>query len=348
MGNKQSLVWVSAFCLAAGAGSVVAVADEIADFYKGKQIRHIIGSGSGGAYDTYSRMVGRYITNHIPGNPTIVPQSMPGGGSRKAASWIYNAAPKDGSVLGTVSQNIPVDQALEEQKTEFDASKFNWIGTPTTNNHILIVWHTSGVGTIEDAMKKEITVGGSGGNSPSVLIPKLANMYIGTKFKIISGYRGGEDVMLAIERQEVDGRGAMSWQSLRNNNAEWVKDKKVSVILQAGVKKEIELPDVPLLSDLAKSEDNRAILTFLSATVAFGRPILTTPGVPAERLAALRRAFDATMRDAEFLAEAKKRNMDVNPTSGEDLQALAANVANTPVVLIRKIKTEAGITGSGE
>lgn len=341
-------VWVSAVCLLGVVHAVSVAADPIADFYKGKQIRHVIGSGTGGAYDQYSRLVDRYIGNHIPGSPTLVPQSMPGGGSRKAASWLYNAAPKDGTVLGTVSQNIPVDQMLDDKGTEFDAVRFNWIGSPFASNHILIVWHTSGIKTVQDAMATEATIGGSGGNSPSVLVPKLANIYVGTKFKTITGYPGGSAVSLAMERGEVHGRGALSWQSLKNQNPDWVADNKVHILLQAGVKKEADLPQVPLLSDLAKNADDSRILTFLFSPVAIGRPILTTPGVPDERVAALRGAFDATMRDPEFLAEARKRNMDVNPTSGKELQAMVAEIAGISPALIEKIKTEVGITSAGE
>lgn len=315
-----------------------AAAQSVANFYKGKNVSVIIGYGVGGGYDQYARVFARFMGSHIPGNPTLVVQNMPGAGSRKAANWLYNVAPKDGSVLATLGQNTPTDQALGQPGIQFDSNKFNWIGNIIVVNNTLAVWHTTGVKTVEEATKKELAIGASGASSPSVLYPQVANNLLGTKFKIISGYPGGGDINLAMERGEVDGRGSNSWASWKSTKADWLKDKKVSILFQVGPKRESDLPDVPLLSELGKTPEERQVLEVISADVAVGRPILTTPGVPQDRVAALRKAFDDTIADKAFMDEAKKQKMDINPLSGEELQQIVAKVlANSPDV-IAKVK----------
>ncbi len=315
-----------------------AAAQSVADFYKGKNVNLIIGYGVGGGYDQYARVLARYMGAHIPGNPTLVVQNMPGAGSRKAANWLYNVAPKDGSVLATLGQNTPTDQALGQPGIQFDAAKFTWIGNMIVVNNTLAVWHTTGVKTIEEATKKELAIGASGASSPSVLYPQVANNLLGTHFKIISGYPGGGDINLAMERGEVDGRGSNSWASWKSTKADWLKDKKINILFQVGLKREPDLPDVPLLSELGKTPEERQVLEVISADVAVGRPILSTPNVPQDRVAALRKAFDDTITDKAFVAEAEKQKMDINPLSGEELQQVVAKVlANSPDV-IAKVK----------
>jgi tripartite-type tricarboxylate transporter receptor subunit TctC len=315
-----------------------AAAQSLADFYKGKQVNVIIGYGVGGGYDQYTRVLSRYMGDHIPGKPTLVVQNMPGAGSRKAANWLYNVAPKDGSVLASLGQNTPTDQVLGRPGIKFDASKFNWIGNMVVVNNTLAVWHTTGVKTIEDATKKELAIGATGASSPSVLYPQVSNNLLGTKFKIISGYPGGGDINLAMERGEVDGRGSNSWASWKSTKSEWLRDKKVNILFQVGLDREEDLPNVPLLSELGKTEEDRRVLEVISADVAIGRPILTTPDVPKDRVAALRKAFDDTLKDPAFKAETKKQKMDINPMSGEKLQQVVAKVLAHPPGIIAKVK----------
>jgi tripartite-type tricarboxylate transporter receptor subunit TctC len=322
-----------AFC----AMNVPARADDVADFYRGKRITLVIGYGTGGGYDTYARMLARFLSEHIPGNPNIIAQNMPGAGSRSAANWLYNVAPKDGTVIAILSQTTPTDQALGQSGIQFDARKFNWIGNMVVVNNILFVSATSGVKTIEDAKKKVLAMGATGASSPSVLYPQVSNNLLGTKFKIVSGYPGGGDINLAVERGEVDGRGSDSWASMKANNQAWLREKKINILFQVGPKREADL-DAPLWRELGRTDEEREILDVLSGDVAVGRPILTAPDVPADRVKALRQAFEQTVHDPKFLAAAKQANMYFNPLPGEELQRIVGRIVSQPPELIAKVK----------
>ena len=261
--------------------------------------------------------------DHIPGKPHIVARTMAGGGSRIAAGYIANVAPKDGTVLGTADQSLAVEQAMGDKTLQFDTTKFIYIGNPEADNNTTVTWCTSGVKTIEDATKREVTVGATGGSTSSQY-PKAMNALLGTKFKIVVGYPGGNDIDLAMERGEVEGRGSNSWSSWKATHPDWLRDKKINILVQIGLAKAPDLPDVPLLMDLAKNDQDRAVLKLLSAPTTIGRPLFTTPDVPPERVKALRDAFDATMKDPAFLAQAKKQNFDLNPVSGEEMQKIVA------------------------
>ena len=311
-----------------------ASADGVADFYRGKQINLVIGYGPGGGYDIYARLLGRFIGAHIPGNPTIVPQNMPGAGSRSAANWLALIAPKDGTVIACLSQATPTDQVLEQPGVRFDSRKFNWIGNLSVVNNILFVSAASGVTTIDEAKKKPLAIGASGASSPSVLYPQVSNNLLGTKFKIISGYPGGGDINIAVERHEVDGRGSDSWASLKSTHPDWIRDHTINILFQVGPRREKDLPDVPLWTELAQNEEQRQVLEILSGDVSVGRPILTAPDVPADRVKALRQAFDETMRDPQFIEAAKQANMEINPMSGEELQRVVERIVTpSPGVL---------------
>jgi len=313
-------------------------ADSVADFYRGKRINLVIGFGTGGGYDTYARLLARFIGEHIPGNPGVVAQNMPGAGSRGAANWLYRVAPKDGTVIATLGQGTATDQALGQPGIQFDARRFNWIGNMVVVNNILFVSAATGVKTIEDAKKKPLSIGASGGSSPSVLYPQVSNNLFGTKFKSVSGYPGGGDINLAVERGEVDGRGSDSWASIKATNPGWLADKKVNILFQVGPRREADLPDVPLWSDLGQNDEQRQILDVLSGDVAVGRPILTAPDVPAERVGALRQAFDETMKDPKFLAAAEQANMYFNPIGGEELQRIVGRILNPSPEVMAKVK----------
>jgi len=308
-----------------GTGALPAAAD-VADFYRGKRINFVIGFGTGGGYDIYARLFARFVGEHIPGNPTVVPQNMPGAGSRRAANWLYAVAPKDGTAIACLGQATPTDQALGQPGIQFDARKFNWIGNLVVVNNIMFVSAASGVAAIDDAKKKTLAIGATGASSPSVLYPLVSNNLLGTKFKIVPGYAGGGDINLAVERHELDGRGSDSWASMKSTHADWLRDHTINILFQVGPRREPDLPDVPLWRELGESEGQRQVLEILSGDVAVGRPILTAPDVPADRLRALRKAFDETLADPQFVAAAKQANIYINPMGGEELQAMVDRI----------------------
>jgi tripartite-type tricarboxylate transporter receptor subunit TctC len=263
---------------------------------------------------------------------------MPGAGSRRAANWLYNAAPRDGTVIASLGQNTPADQALGAQGIQFDVRRFNWIGNMMVGNNTLAVWHTTNVRTIAAATGREIAIGATGANSTSVVYPQVANTMLGTKFKIIAGYRGGGDINLAMERGEVQGRGSNAWASWKSIKPDWVREAKINILFQIGLKREPDLPDVPLLAELAGSDDQRAVLQLISGEVAMGRPIVAPPGVPEARIAALRKAFDDTVADPRFVAEAAQRQMDLSPVGGPELQQIAAGIVGASPRTIERMK----------
>jgi tripartite-type tricarboxylate transporter receptor subunit TctC len=331
---------VATYILVAGAVlsglGVVPVEDahaqqSVADFYRGKQIRFVIRSEPGGGYDIYSRLIGSHIVRHIPGNPTFIPQNMPGAGGLQAANYVGDIAPKDGTVLTMVSQALPFDQTLGfTPQFKADLSKFGWIGNLGDSNLLTYVWHTSPTKTMKDAKTRETTLGGSGAGSVTTWLPLVYNNVLGTKFKVINGYKGANDVRLAMERGEVEGYAANPWSSLLSANPELVKERKLTILVQIGVEKERDLPAVPLLPELASNDEQRAILDFITMAFAVGRPIATTPGVPPERLAALRKAFNDTVVDPEFTKAAAKAGAEIKPVYGDELQKLMDAVIHAP------------------
>ena len=322
------------------AGSFVGSAhaqSAVETFYKGKILDLYIGFTSGGTYDTYSRLVAQFMGDHIPGKPKIVPKQMVGAGSRAAATHIFNIAPKDGTQLATADQALTMQQVLNDPGIQFDANKFIWIGNPIADNNTMAAWTASGVTSIDEAKKREFVVGANG-ITASAQYPQAMNVLLGTKFKIITGYPGGTDINLAMQRGEVAIRGQNSWSSWKSQHMDWIKAKQITILVQIGLTKDKELPEVPLLMDFATAPDDRAALKLLSAPTAIGRPIFTTPGVPQERVEALRAAFNATMKDPAFLATAAKANMDLNPVSGEELQRIVADLFATPPSAVQRLK----------
>jgi tripartite-type tricarboxylate transporter receptor subunit TctC len=324
--------------LLSGAGATCVLADPVADFYRGRRITMVIGYSAGGGYDQYAQALARFYGEHIPGHPVVVPRAMPGAGSRVAANWLYNAAPRDGTVVGVVAQSTPLDQVLGEAGVQFDAARFLWIGNMVIVNNVLVTWHTSGVKTIDDAKRKAIPIAASGGTSQSMVYPQVSNNLLGTKFKIISGYRGGGDINIAMERGEVAGRGGASWASWKSTKPDWVRDKKINILFQAGPKREPDLQDVPLWSELTDDPEKRQVLEVLSDDVTVGRPVMAPPGVPADRAEALRAAFDATMKDPRFVEEAGRLKMDINPIGGAELQTVVGKVVGLDAGVVGRIK----------
>ncbi len=336
--------FVAAVVIAVGFAQPASAQKSVEDFYKGKHIDLVIGYSPGGGYDLYARLVAQFMGKHIPGNPNIIPRNMPGAGSRTAVTWIANIAPKDGTALATADQSLSIAQAMGDKALtdmKIDTSKLIYIGNPSADNNTTSMWHTSKVKTIEDAMKFEAPMGATGGSTSSQY-PRAMNALIGTKFKIILGYPGGNDINLAMERGEVEGRGSNAWASWKSTRQDWIKEKKISIIVQIGLTKAPDLPNVPLLIDLAKNADDKAVLKLLSAPTTIGRPLFTSPGVPEERVKALRAAFDATMKDPEFLAAAEKQKMDVNPVSGAELQKIVTDIVATPRAIADRLQSIIG------
>jgi tripartite-type tricarboxylate transporter receptor subunit TctC len=306
-----------------------AFAQTVEAFYQNRKMDMVIGYSPGGTYDLYARLVARHLGNHIPGNPTIIPRNMPGGGSRTAVAWIYSVGPKDGSILGTADQALSIAQALGDPQIRFDVTKLIYIGNPARENNVTAAWHTSGVKTLQDAMEREVTAGATGGSTSSQY-PKAMNAILGTKFKIILGYPGGNDINLALERGEVAVRGSNSWQSFKATRPDWLRDNKINMLVQIGLQKAPDLPNVPLLMDLAKNEEDRAVLRLLSSPTAIGRPVFTSPGVPEDRVKALRAAFDAMVKDSRFIDDSKRENFEIDPVPGAQMQTIVSEIVNAP------------------
>ncbi len=321
----------------AGWPGVASSQQPVEDFYRGKRIDLIIGYSSGGTYDLYARLVARHLGNYIPGKPLIVPRNMPGAGSRTAATWVYSLAPRDGTVLATADQSLSLQQAVGDKRINFDTTKFIYIGNPAIENNTTAAWHASGIKTLEDAKRREVTVGATGGSTSSQY-PKAMNALLGTKFRVILGYPGGNDINLALERGEVEVRGSNSWQSWKATRAHWLAENKINILVQIGLRKAADLPDVPLLMDLASNAEDRELLRLLSASTHIGRPIFTTPDAPPERVAALRKAFDTMVRDPAFLEQAKKEHFDIDPTSGEAMQKLVSEIVAMPKAQAERLR----------
>ncbi len=311
-------------------------AESVADFYKGKTIELLIGYSGGGGYDVYARLLARHMGKHIPGNPNIVPRNMPGAGSLVLANWLYNVATKDGTVFGIIGRGTGFDPLLGNDAAKFDATKYNWVGSMNNEVSVCVAWHTAGITDWKQLRKQELVVGGTGPSADTDQFPRIMNGVLNTKFKIISGYPGGNDINLAMERGEVQGRCGWSWSSVKSTRWNWYKEGKVKVLIQLSLEKHEDLPNVPLITDLADTDDERQILTLIFSRQALGRPFLAPPGIPQARTAALREAFMNTMKDKEFLDEAKKGKLEINPISGEAVQKIMANAAKTNPKILKK------------
>jgi tripartite-type tricarboxylate transporter receptor subunit TctC len=301
-----------------------------ADFFKGRTIDLYIGYSVGGGYDVYARMIARHMGRHIPGNPAIVPKNMEGAGSIRLANWLYNVAPRDGTAFGAVSRGAPFDPLLGAPATQFDAREFTWIGSANNEVSVCVAWHTTGIARFQDLLSKELVVGGSSTASDTDQFAKLLNALFGTKLKIATGYPGGNEINLAIERGEVGGRCGWSWSSVVATHKHWLEQKRIAVLIQTALTKHADLPDVPLIADLTRTEEERQIVWLIFARQVMGRPFMAPPGVPPERAEVLREAFMSTMKDPQFLAEAEKAKLEIMPVSGAEIEKLVKEVYGTP------------------
>jgi tripartite-type tricarboxylate transporter receptor subunit TctC len=306
------------------------------DFYAGKNLQVVIGVSAGGGYDTWGRVVARHIVRKLPGNPTAVPQNMPGAGSITAGNHIFNAAARDGTVIGILNRDAPLAPLTGSAAARFDATRFSWIGTPTVETNVCFVSSKASVRSIEDISKREVILGAVGPGSGSYNYPKALAGLLDLKIKLISGFPGSTDVLLAMERGEVDGM-CESLDSVESRKPGAIKAKQLHVLFQGGMEPSPELPGVPFIRDFARNEEERQAIKLLYAGQGLGRPFIAPPDLVTGRLAILRKAFDETMKDAEFLAEAKKLRLDVEPRTGAELEALVKELYAAPKELMRRL-----------
>lgn len=317
--------------VAAVSTTAIAAGPSVEQFYKGKRMRVIISTSPGGGYDLYARFISRHMRKFIPGNPTMVAQNMPGAGHRIAAQYLSLKAARDGSVIGTLSQGLPFAQIVwPEKHKNLDMGKFIWIGNSNEGNNVLMLWHTTGIKTWQDLRKKEIVVGGTGAASTSVQYPRALNNILGTKMKVLIGFKGGSQMNLAMERGEIDGRGSNAWASIKSITPQYLKKNQLIMPIQMGLQRAPDLPNIPLIWELGRNEAETKVLKLMVMASRIGRPVLTPPGVPADRVAALRAAFDAAVASKEFIAEAKKRRLEINPVSGIEVQKVVNQILATP------------------
>lgn len=308
------------------------------DFYAGKRIQLAVGTAAGGGYDSYARLFATFGERHIPGKPTIVVQNMPGASGLKAVGYAANDAPRDGTFLITFNNAMPLYQALKLTTARFDMRQFHFLGSMSKINNVLSVWHDAGVKTIEDAKIKSVILGATGATGTMAMYPRLLNHFIGTKFRVVTGYTGSATVNLALARGEVQGRGSTPWTSWKSSHPDWLRDKKLVFLVQFGLRPEPELPHVPMLTDLAQTPEQKEIFEFISANIAIERPFATPPGVPAERVAVLRKAFQAIVADPAFVAEIRKRDLDLEPSTGEEVQRIIDKILNVKPFVVAAMK----------
>lgn len=329
--RKGKMLCVAAVVCASSLWNTTATkADPVEDFYRGKTLRVIVGYAVGGGYDIYGRAFAEWFGRYVPGNPTVIVQNMPGGGSFVAAKYLYNAAPRDGTVFGVLSQTLALDAAMNEDPSTFDVTKLNYLGRLLDNVDVGTGLPGASFKTFDDARQREIIVGATGGASPGFLVPAALQKFGGAKFKIVSGYGGSADIALAAERKEVDVIGSIGLALIMQRNPKWVTEKEAPIIYQIAIKRHPLLQHVPAISELGLSPEGTAVLRAIGASSEIGRSVTTTPGVPPERLAALRTAFQKMIKDPEFLAAMQKREVPIFGATGEEMDQITRDVMRTP------------------
>lgn len=309
-----------------------------AQFFEGKVVTLYIGYGAGGGYDTYARLIANHLGRHIPGKPTMVARNVPGAGSITLANQLYATMPKDGTAIGMIGDVLALKQALGEKGIKFKAQEFNWIGRAADSNPLLIVWHTSPVRTFEDAKRIAIPIGVPGAGSATTLNLTAINNILGTKFSLISGYGGSAEIKLALERGEVQGTGSVLWELLKTQHKDWLDQKKIRILYQVAIQKQPDLPDVPSIIELGQNNEERQLLKLFSSYTVVGRSILAPPGTPSDRVAALRSAFDAMIKDPAYRKELESRNLESGYMSGADLQAFINELGNLSPALLQRAR----------
>jgi tripartite-type tricarboxylate transporter receptor subunit TctC len=344
---RRVFVGVLYTCAGAVTCSQTADAQSVSRFYSGKTITMVVGSDVGGGYDLTARTVARHLGRHIPGNPAIVVQNRPGAGAILASNYVYEIAPGDGTVIGAVQRPIPFQVLFGDAGVRFDVRKMQWIGSTTNELGVLVAWHTAPHQSIDDLFKREMVVGGSGVSADTEFLPRAMNNVLGTRFKIVGGYKGQAQIVLAMQRGEVHGTANWSFSDIEKGHADWLRDRKIRILLQLGLTRSESpvLRDVPLIMDIGRSDEQRSVFRILMGMKAMGRPFFVAPGVPKDRADALRTAFMETMRDPNFLAEAAKTLGDIDPMSGPEMQQIIAEVQALPAEVIAKARDSMRVPG---
>jgi tripartite-type tricarboxylate transporter receptor subunit TctC len=336
---RAAIPYLLALCALIATCAPQAKADAVADFYKGRTVTVVVSSSAAGGYDTLARAVARHMGRHIPGNPVFIVRNMPGAGGMTATNFLYNNANKDGSVIGVVQNNTPFEPLFGTKEARYEPVKFNWLGSPSSETAMVLIWHAVPVSSVTELKAREVAVGVSGANSTPAFFTRLLNATLGTRMKPVNGYPGQNDVLLAMERGELDGHPSAFFSSVRSTRPAWLRDKTAKAIVQYGPEKLAELSDVPFAPDLVAHDDDRLVMEAAFAPLALGRPFLVPPGVPVERLAALREAFAATMADPEFLAEGEKMGLGLNaPRTGAQIQAVMERAYQSPPRVIDRLR----------
>jgi tripartite-type tricarboxylate transporter receptor subunit TctC len=310
---------------------------DVANFYRGKQVRLIVGTAPGGGYDLFARIVARHIAAHIPGQPTVIVQNLPAAGGLVMANQLYSVGPKDGTAIGVPINGIPTAPLLQ-QGAQFDATRLIWIGSTNREPYVAFVWHSAPVQSLAELRAKELVVGSTTPGTTMTDFPLVVNDILGLKFRVVRGYEGTPQINHAIERGEIQGQGGIGWAAIKAQVPHWIAEKKIKVIAQYGLKRYPQLADVPSMLEQARTEPDRQALTMLFARTEYGRPYFLPPDVPAERVRALRRAFDATMRDQAFIADAARLQLEIDPMTGEEVQALVAQLTRTPPEIVTRVR----------
>jgi tripartite-type tricarboxylate transporter receptor subunit TctC len=326
-----------ALSLVLAAAAPSSAQDDVAAFYKGRVVRIVVGVGVGSGYDINARLLARYLPKHIPGNPNVIVQNQPGAGSLTMTNQLYAGGPFDGTSIGASFNGLPTAPLLQPAGARFEATKINWIGSTNRETQAMYVWHASPIMTLDDLKTKEMIVGAQAPGSTQYDYPKLAEKLFGWKFKVITGYEATPKIHLAMERGEVHGTWA-NWSTLKAIAEPWIKDKKIRILAQWALRKHLEMPDVPLILDQAKTDEQRQALNLALARLEFGRPFFMPPNVPPDRVSAMRRAFDATMRDKDFVAEADKLKIEIDPLTGEQVAGLIAYIYKTPAETVDRVR----------
>jgi tripartite-type tricarboxylate transporter receptor subunit TctC len=321
-----------------GALSTWAHAQSVEEFYRGRSVRLIVAAAVGGGADLYARVLARHLGRHIPGHPNLIIQNTPGAAGLLVARQIQNSAPGDGSVVALLQRNNLLEPLLSDRDVGFDPRKVTWIGSLNKDTYLIFSWHTSGVRTIEDATRKELILGNTGGGNENVTFPLLLNQTIGTKFKFVRGYRGNGDLTIAIERGEIQGR-AITWTTLRGDHPDWLSEKKINVIVQLALKRNPDLPEVPSAMEYVKDEKDRRLYELLLATLEAGRPFAVAKGTPPDRVAGLRNAFAELSQDGEFLKDLQQRGGSIEFMAGEEIEQLISSIYATPRDVIDRART---------
>lgn len=327
-----------AVALAAVVSTLSYAEQGVEDFYSGRTVQLVVGYSAGGGYDLYARTLARHIGKHIPGAPNVVVRNIPGAGSLVAMNQIANTLPQDGSVFGTVGRGMAFEPLFGNEQAQYDPTDLNWLGSLNNETSICAAWHTTGIETWQDLRQQSLTVGGTGAGADTDLFPRVLEDQLGLQLNVISGYPGGSDVLLAMERGEVGGRCGWSWSSAKSNNPEWFEEGgDVNLLLQMSLEKHPELPDTPLVTELAETEFQSQVLTLLFARQVMGRPFVAPPNVPADRLAALREAFRATTQDPAFIQDIQNQNLELTPVFGERIQNIIRDARQYPREVIDAI-----------